>query len=413
MNASKENFLDAWIPRGLISNGADVVSSQVSLEGLCPLRIFWERGKIISVQVINSDSTLPSKVLLPRMLEPHSHIDKAFTWNDFPNLEATYEGALQANLEEHKTRTVEKVRSRSERALKIALRNGLRAIRTHVDSFGLSGHQNLETLFEVKREWQPLIQLQCVALVPLEYWDTEEGRLLASRVANEGGLLGGVIGPPYDNKKSFLNLLNLVKLASQLNCGIDLHIDESDQYPAYGLKKLIRVLKQTELRVPITCSHSSSMGFLSSGELRHLAEQMSHYGVNVIALPLTNFWLLGRHSNATPISRPMAPIKQLQQAGVIVAVGGDNIQDPWFPLGQLDPLKLMSLSMPLTQLAPWNRLGLAPFTTSAATVMGMEWDGTIGIGSPADFVVIEASSWTEVFTTTSRRQIIIDGKWLE
>ena len=44
--------------------------------------------------------------------------------------------------------------------------------------------------------------------------------------------------------------------------------------------------------------------------------------------------------------------------------------------------------MPLTQLAPWQRLGLAPFTTAAAEVMNLEWDGTIRAGSPADLVVL-------------------------
>ncbi len=413
VNVSKENFLEAWFPRGLVRNGNDVLSAQVSVEGLCPLRIAWDKGKIISIQVIESKSALPSKFLLPRLVEPHSHIDKAFTWNKFPNLKATYEGALEVNLEEYKVRTVEDVRSRSERALNIALRSGLRAIRTHVDSFGLSGHQNLETLLELKREWESFIHLQCVALVPLEYWDTGEGRLLASRVASAGGLLGGVIAPPFDNNESFLNLLKLVQLASQLNCGIDLHIDESDRYPGYGIKKLIQVLRHTDVRVPITCSHSSSMGLLRPGELCRLADQISHYGVNVIALPLTNSWLLGRYSNKTPITRPIAPIRQLQKAGVIVAVGGDNVQDPWFPLGRLDPIELISLSMPITQLAPWYRLGLAPFTTSAAAVMGMQWDGTIGVGSPADFVVIDASSWTEALTTKTKRQILLSGKWLE
>ncbi len=412
MNELDKNFIEAWFPRGLVKNGSDVLSSQVSGEGLCPLRISWDSGKITRIEGIKGESNLPSKFLLPRLLEPHAHIDKAFTWNKCPNLEGTYEGALKANFKEHKIRTAEKVRIRAERALNIALRNGLRAIRTHVDSFGLSGQQTLETILDLKREWAPFIQLQFVSLVPLEYWNSGEGRLLASRVANAGGLLGGVIAPPFDNKQSFDNLMNLVQLANQLNCGIDLHIDESDQIPAYGLKKLIQVLRHRKVEVPLTCSHSSSMGLLNKTKLRHLAEQMSHYRVNVVALPLTNFWLLGRHTMKTPIRRPLAPIKQLQQAGVLVAIGGDNIQDPWFPLGRLDPIELMSLSMPLMQIAPWNRLGLSPFTTSAAALMQIEWDGTLEVGSPADFVVLDARTWIEALTTKATRQILVSGKWV-
>jgi cytosine deaminase len=68
-----------------------------------------------------------------------------------------------------------------------------------------------------------------------------------------------------------------------------------------------------------------------------LAERMALHNIRVVALPLTNGWLLGRQDFATPLRRPLAPIRQLQRAGVCVAVGGDNVQDPWFPAGNFDP----------------------------------------------------------------------------
>jgi len=177
------------------------------------------------------------------------------------------------------------------------------------------------------------------------------------------------------------------------------------------LNQLIEVLEHLDVNVPITCSHSSSMGLLPATKLRHLAAKLAQYKINVIAMPFTNSWLLGRKERETPIKRPLAPIRQLQQAGVVVGVGGDNIQDPWFPFGNLDPISLMAFAMPLTQLAPWERLGLAPFTTSAATLMELEWDGTIQVGSPSDFILLDASSWTEALSTFPSRQIIIGGEW--
>ena len=63
---------------------------------------------------------------------------------------------------------------------------------------------------------------------------------------------------------------------------------------------------------------------------------MARQNLQVVALPLTNGWLLGAKATP-PLRRPLAPIRQLQNAGVRVAVGGDNVQDPWFPGGQLDP----------------------------------------------------------------------------
>ena len=150
---------------------------------------------------------------------------------------------------------------------------------------------------------------------------------------------------------------------------------------------------------------------LSPKRLQRLAEQMAAHRLQVVALPLTNGWLLGQSPEATPLRRPLAPIRQLQRAGVRVAVGGDNVADPWFPAGDFDPLALMASCIPLAQLAPWQRLGLSPFTTAAAAVMGLDWDGRIGADAPADLIVMEANSWSEALRRPSERRVLIEGRW--
>jgi len=56
---------------------------------------------------------------------------------------------------------------------------------------------------------------------------------------------------------------------------------------------------------------------------------MAKKNIKVIALPLTNFWLLNRSNKTTSLKRPVAPIKQLQKSHVDVSLGSDNVQDPW------------------------------------------------------------------------------------
>ena len=85
--------------------------------------------------------------------------------------------------------------------------------------------------------------------------------------------------------------------------------------------------------------------------------------------------------------------------------------DPWFPAGDFDPLALMAMSLPLAQLAPWQRLGLAPFTTASAEVMELDWDGVIRAGAPAELVVLQAGSWSEALRTPPQRRVLIDGAW--
>ena len=81
-----------------------------------------------------------------------------------------------------------------------------------------------DLLEDVRKEWQEKISLQFVALVPLDFWQTDEGYLFAQRVAYNGDLLGGVIAPPFNKRKTFNSLLHLVQLANRLNCDIDLPV---------------------------------------------------------------------------------------------------------------------------------------------------------------------------------------------
>ncbi len=413
MTLTSKGTIEAWAPRGLISSKRDCLKFIANAEGLCPLRIEWEDGLITQLNSMPTEAVLQNQILLPRLIEPHAHLDKAFTWPSAINCVGTYEAALSANLKEHQSRSQEDVLRRGERSMRLALKNGVRAIRSHVDSLGAMAEISWEQMVALQQKWQGVLALQLVALVPIGFWSSSEGEQFARRVANVGGLIGGVLGASSGRLESLHDLRNMLRLADDLGCGIDLHIDESDKDPAVGLRQLINLLDEMPISVPITCSHASSMSLLSAKALLHLAEKSSKHDLRFIALPLTNGWLLAREAGSTPLKRPLAPIEQLQRVGALVAIGGDNVQDPWFPAGNLDPLSLMGFSMPLAQLAPWKRLGLAPFTTAASHLMDLSWDGTIQEGCPADFILVEAGSWAEILSTPPSRQVFVNGICLD
>jgi len=403
--------VSAWVPTCLLGDG--VSQQAIGAEGLVPLELEWRAGRIEALRPQQAAAAPPRSLLLPRLLEPHAHLDKAFTWQEAPNLEGTYAGALAANQREHASRTTARVVARAERAMDLALRNGLRCIRSHIDSLGPGADCSWEALLDLQKRWQARIALQLVALVPVSHWSTAEGAMLAGRIAAAGGLLGGVLVPPCRDGASRRGLEQLLSLAEQHGCGVDLHIDESDREPGAGLQLLLSVLKRRSVSVPITCSHASSLSLLPPKQLGRMAERMATHQLRVVALPLTNGWLLGRRPRQTPRQRPLAPILQLQRAGVCVAVGGDNVQDPWFPGGNFDPLALMAASLPLAQLAPWQRRGLMPFTTEAARLLDLPWDGVLGPGVPADLLLIEGASWADVVAAPPRRRVLIGGVWLD
>ncbi|MFM7311984.1 MAG: amidohydrolase family protein [Cyanobium sp.] len=381
-------------------------------EGLVTVSLSLQGGRLSGIAPAPPGGP-PAPLALTPPVEPHAHLDKVFTAAEHPNPEGTFSGAFAANIREHDSRTLEGVHRRGERALQLAWRHGLRAVRSHVDSLGPAAALSWEALEDLQRAWRGRVELQLVALVPIQHWLTPEGTALAKRVAAAGGLLGGVVGPPFARSGADGRaLLALLQLAERHGVGIDLHIDEASDQPGRGLRLLTDLLRRHRIRVPLVCSHASSMALLSDRSCQGLAEALADADVGVVALPTTNLWLLGKRRARTPLLRIQAPLQQLQKAGVTVAIGGDNVQDPWYPGGAFDPIELLRLSVLLSHGQPWSRLGLAPFTTAAARLLQLPWDGVLRLGAPADLVVLSADSWGELLARAPQRRVLRRGVWL-
>ena len=111
---------EVLIPRSLCLI-EDFDNLNIDVEDLCSVSIIWEDGFVSELKPLKNKDKKPKNILFPRFVEKHSHFDKSFIWEDFPNLESNYGGALSVNLEEHKTRTSDKVLERVEKSLKLAL----------------------------------------------------------------------------------------------------------------------------------------------------------------------------------------------------------------------------------------------------------------------------------------------------
>jgi len=401
------------VPRS-ICNVSKNIDLFVNDDGLTPLAITWERGVVINIEALDINELDEVKgILFPRFVEAHAHFDKSFSWNNFPNLRSDYENALSVNLEEHITRTPKKVIKRAKKSLDYAINNGYRAIRTHIDTYLSQDDQIWDEIFNLRKEYTDLLELQFVALAPLEFWGTLNGEILAKKLTKNNGLLGGVLVPPFDKTSINSSLSNLLELAMRFNLGIDLHVDESSIQPGRGINLLLKTIDKLNCQIPITCSHSSSILLLKNKEIYKIGERIAEKNIKVIALPLTNFWLLNRDQHHNSLQRPVAPIKQLQKLFVDVSIGSDNVQDPWYPFGNFDPFYLMSHAMPMLQINPWDRLSLSAILNAPSRLLNLNWDGVISLGCPADFVVVEGNNWGDVFSNNLKRKVFIKGNWYQ
>ena len=153
----KSGCLEVLVPRCLIGDGRDVLGISVDKEGLSPIQFEWLDGTITAIQGLKETSKVPEQILLPRFVEPHAHLDKAFSWSRSSNLRGSYEEALAANLSEYELRSKDELIHRVEKCLHLALVNGIRAIRSHIDSFGKTVMSDWDLLENIRKRWKEKI----------------------------------------------------------------------------------------------------------------------------------------------------------------------------------------------------------------------------------------------------------------
>jgi cytosine deaminase len=108
-------------------------------EGLVAVQIDHAAGLVRAIQPLapGGDGD-PLPLALTPLVEPHAHLDKAFTGALFPNWEGTMAAALAQNQREHGQRSEAQVVARAEVALERGWRYGLRAMRTLIRSYDSS-----------------------------------------------------------------------------------------------------------------------------------------------------------------------------------------------------------------------------------------------------------------------------------
>ena len=139
---------------------------------------------------------------------------------------------------------------------------------------------------------------------------------------------------------------------------------------------------------PVAASHCVTLGMQPPAVQREVAEAVAAAGMAVIPLPQTNLFLQGRDApTATP--RGLTALAALTEAGVLVAAGADNVQDPFNLVGRSDPLETAALMVMAGHQLP--DVAYSMVSNNVRRAMGLAAIG-LAPGDPADLVAIDAPS---------------------
>ena len=389
----------------------DLLITNASLpDGRTHMSIAVQNGKITEITegpisaLARETVDATGYLLSPHFVDPHFHMDACLSYG-LPRVNESgtlLEGiALWGEL-----KPTLKSDALIERALSYcdwAVAKGLLAVRSHVDTSDAS-LLAVDALLEVKKRVAPYIDLQLVAFPQDGVLRSKGGVENLKRALDKGvDVVGGI--PHFERTMAdgAASVSLLCEIASERGLLVDMHCDESDDPLSRHIETLASEAQRLGLQGRVNGSHCTSMHSMDNYYVSKLIPLIAESGVSVIANPLINITLQGRH-DTYPKRRGMTRVPELMAAGVNVAFGHDCVMDPWYGMGSGDMLDVAHMGLHVAQMTSQKgiRACFDAVTTNAAEVMHLQ-DYGLKVGCDASFVLLQARNAVEAIRLRANR----------
>lgn len=389
--------------RLLISGGVTAAGEHVDVlvvDGL--VHGIAESGTLIPDRDCES-LELGGRLILPSLVEPHAHLDKAFLADRIPNESGDLLGAIMGLSTARESIDTGDIVERATAAALLLSKNGVTTVRTHADTTLDNGLESVLALCEVRDACAGFIDIQVAALVewPLTGLDGASRRSLARDAIESGADVVG--GCPHLDADPAGAIEFLLSLALDKNIPLDLHADENLRDDSLDVEILADMMLTAAVTHEVAASHCVSLSVMDEEAIARISDKVARAGISVISLPQTNLYLQGRSGHSL-VPRSIAPVNMLRKHGVVTAAGGDNLQDPFNPMGRGDPFEIASLMVTAAHVPPIEAFTMV--TTAARHAVGADPAG-LQVGARADFVAIRSTTVRESIAFAPHDRIVV------
>ena len=322
---------------------------------------------------------LGGKLTLPPYVDPHIHLDYVFTARKQGATNGTgtlFEG-IQRWSETKSDLTIDEIKARAIKAVKMEVSHGVQFIRTHADVTD-PNLTALKALLELKEELKDIVTIQIVSFPQEGMYSYKDGDKLVEEGLKMGAdCVGGIPHFEYCRYDKF----------------IDVHCDESDDLMSRFVELLTALSIVEGIGPKTTASHTCSLGSVDNSYAFRMMKNFKKAGLNFISCPTENIYLQGRQ-DTYPKRRGLTRVKELYENGINVCFAQDSIQDPWYPAGNGNLMNVLDNGIHIAQMMSFEEMDncLDLITVNGAKTMNISDTYGIEAGKPANFIVVDARS---------------------
>lgn len=350
------------------------------------------------------------RLVTPAFVNPHMHLDKCMVRDRMrPNATFSFDEAIELTWAFKRDRSVEDIRKTAAGVAEMAVANGTTHMRVFADVDSIGGLKPATAMLAVREEMKDVLDIQVVAF-PQEAIVRNPGSdaLLDEAMRLGADVVGGLPWYEHCDADSQTQIDLCFDLARRYQKPIHMLVDDTADPTKRTLEMLALKTIRAGLGHHVAASHCEALTFYDHAHAARVIALVKEAGMSIVSNAHISLTLIGIVGGRQPAPRGITRVKELLRAGVNVASGQDDVNDPYYPFGRCDQLEVGWIMAHTAQLVFADDIETAydMITGNAARVMGLT-DYGLEVGKRADLVVLDAPTVKEAFRLQADRLYVI------
>ncbi len=395
----------------------DLIVRNARVRGETELRdIAIEAGKIAAIAPAlptraPQEIDAAGRLTTPPLVNPHVHLDKALLGEVMrPNVSQTLEEAIAITWDFKRAYTEADIVKRAGAVVEMAVRQGTLAIRAFADVDNVGGLVPVKGLLATRERYRNLVRMEVVAF-PQEGILRNPGTeaLMREAMALGADVVGGLPWYEMTDQDARTHIDIAFAIAKERNADIHMLVDDTDDPNSRSLEYLAVKTLREGYGGRVSASHCEALAAYNDVYAEKVIRLVKDAGISIVSNPHISLVLAGRRDRE-PIRRGITRVKELLRAGVNVASGQDDVNDPYYPFGRASQLEVALFMAHTAHLSYPAELETVfdMVTVNPARALRLPGYG-LAVGNAGDLVVWDAATVKQALTKQLPPAYVVQG----